>query len=64
MSPPPLARRVQYLHPTAVNRVLAEVRAVQAAGRSVVSLMRGEPDLPTPPHIVEAAERALRNGRT
>lgn len=64
MSPPPLARRVQDLHPTAVNRVLAEVRAVQAAGRSVVSLMRGEPDLPTPPHIVEAAERALRNGRT
>ena len=26
--------------------------------------MRGEPDLPTPPHIVEACTRALRNGRT
>lgn len=64
MSPPPLAKRVQDLHPTAVNRVLAEVRAVQAAGRGVVSLMRGEPDLPTPPHIVEAGQRALRNGRT
>lgn len=26
--------------------------------------MRGEPDLPTPSHIVEAGNRALRNGRT
>jgi aspartate/methionine/tyrosine aminotransferase len=26
--------------------------------------MRGEPDLATPPHIVEACARALRNGRT
>lgn len=30
----------------------------------MVSLMRGEPDFRTPPHIIEAAERALRNGRT
>lgn len=52
------------LHPTAVNRVLADVRAAQAKGVRTVSLMRGEPDLPTPAHIVEAAERALRNGRT
>ena len=26
--------------------------------------MRGEPDFPTPAHIVEASIRALRNGRT
>jgi len=47
-----------------VNRVLAEVKAAQAKGIRTVSLMRGEPDLPTPLHIVEAAERSLRNGRT
>jgi len=29
-----------------------------------VSLMRGEPDLPTPRHIVDAATRALFDGRT
>ena len=52
------------LKPTAVNSILAEVRAAQAAGRDVVSLMRGEPDLRTPPHIVEAATRALAAGRT
>ena len=52
------------LHPTAVNRVLADVRAAQVKGVKTVSLMRGEPDLPTPVHIVEAAERSLRRGRT
>ena len=58
------ADRVSRLRPTAVNRVLHEVRQLQAEGRSVVSLMRGQPDTPTPPHIVEAAARALRDGRT
>jgi aspartate/methionine/tyrosine aminotransferase len=64
MKPVHLADRVSSLRPTAVNRVLQEVRQIQAEGRSVVSLMRGQPDTPTPPHIVEAAERALRGGRT
>ena len=30
----------------------------------VITLGRGDPDLPTPPHIVEAANRAMREGRT
>jgi aspartate aminotransferase len=59
-----LAERVGALRPTAVNSILAEVREVTATGVSVVSLMRGEPDLPTPPHIVEAARKALADGRT
>lgn len=40
---------------------MAEIRAL---GRPVVSLMRGEPDFPTPPHIVAAAQEALAKGRT
>jgi aspartate/methionine/tyrosine aminotransferase len=52
------------LKPTAVNSILAEVRELQARGADLVSLMRGEPDLPTPPHIVEACVSALRKGRT
>src|SRR5580692_5933292 len=59
-----LANRIQALQPTAVNAILAEMRAAQAQGKSLIPLMRGEPDFPTPPHIVEAATRALRNGRT
>jgi aspartate aminotransferase len=57
----PIAARVSALRPTAVNSILAEVRATPGP---LVSLMRGEPDLPTPSHIVEAAARALAAGRT
>jgi aspartate aminotransferase len=64
MQPGGLSERVGRLRPTAVNAVLHEVRALQAQGRSLVSLMRGQPDTPTPGHIVAAAERALRDGRT
>jgi aspartate aminotransferase len=64
MNPLATAARVSCLRPTAVNRVLQEVRQLQADGRSLVSLMRGQPDTPTPPHIVEAAIRSLRSGRT
>lgn len=60
----PTSHRVRQLRPTAVNSILAEVKQLQAEGRNLVSLMRGEPDFRTPAHIVEAAERALRNGRT
>ncbi len=63
-SPIHLADRVAALRPTAVNRVLREVRRLQAEGKDIVSLMRGQPDTPTPPHIVEAACRSLRDGRT
>lgn len=56
--------RTSKLKPTAINSVLAEVRALQAQGRTIVSLMRGEPDFRTPAHIVEAATKALQSGRT
>jgi aspartate aminotransferase len=59
-----VAARVGTLRPTAVNSVLAEVKRLQAEGRDLVSLMRGQPDTPTPGHVVEAAIKALRDGRT
>jgi aspartate aminotransferase len=40
------------------------MRRLQAEGKSVVSLMRGEPDFPTAAHIVTAAVEAARAGRT
>ena len=52
------APRVGRLAPTAVNAILADVRRVQATGKSVVSLMRGEPDFPTHTHIADAAVAA------
>ncbi len=56
--------RLSLLRPTAVNQVLDEARKLQAEGQSIVSLARGQPDTPTPPHIVDAACKALRDGRT
>jgi len=59
-----IAARVGQLRPTTINRVLAEARQLQQGGASLVSLMRGQPDTPTPAPVVEAATRALRAGRT
>lgn len=56
--------RLSLLKPTAVNSILAEAKELQTQGRKLVSLMRGEPDFPTPPHIAEAAIRAMQSGRT
>jgi aspartate/methionine/tyrosine aminotransferase len=44
--------------------VLAEARRLEAMGREIIHLELGEPDFPTPAHIVEAACRALREGHT
>jgi len=44
--------------------VLARARALEARGTSVIHLEIGEPDFATPPHIVEAAKRALDEGWT
>jgi aspartate/methionine/tyrosine aminotransferase len=52
------------LRPTAINAVLGELRQLQAEAKDVVSLLRGQPDTPTPAHVVAAAEHALRAGRT
>ena len=43
--------------------VLARANALAAAGRDVINLGIGQPDFPTPPHIVEAAVKALRDGQ-
>jgi aspartate aminotransferase len=42
--------------------VLARATALAAQGRDIVNLGIGQPDFSTPPHIVEAAVKALRDG--
>src|SRR6266403_224473 len=64
MPPYPSASRVSVLKPTAVNRVLQEVRQLEREGQTLVSLMRGQPDSLSPAPIIEAACEALRKGRT
>ncbi|SMF24402.1 Aspartate/methionine/tyrosine aminotransferase [Tistlia consotensis] len=42
--------------------VLARAQALAERGRSIVNLGIGQPDFPTPEHIVEAGIKALRDG--
>ncbi len=39
-------------------------RALKAAGRDIIELTIGEPDVPTPPALIEAAAQAMAAGRT
>jgi aspartate/methionine/tyrosine aminotransferase len=43
--------------------VLARATELARGGRDIVNLGIGQPDFPTPPHIVEAAVKALRDGQ-
>ena len=42
--------------------VLARATELARQGKDVINLGIGQPDFPTPPHIVEAAVKALRDG--
>jgi aspartate aminotransferase len=42
--------------------VLAKANALAAKGADMINLGIGQPDFPTPPHIVEAGIKALRDG--
>jgi aspartate/methionine/tyrosine aminotransferase len=42
--------------------VLARANALAAQGRSIINLGIGQPDFPTPEHIVEAGRKALADG--
>lgn len=53
-----LAQRVQQLPPYLFARISELIAQKRAAGVDVISLGIGDPDLPTPPHILDALKRA------
>ncbi|HET6680137.1 MAG TPA: pyridoxal phosphate-dependent aminotransferase [Gemmatimonadaceae bacterium] len=55
---------VAELRESATIAVSQQARALRAAGRTVLDLGAGEPDFATPPWIVDAASKALREGAT
>lgn len=57
----PLSRKLSAIAESATLKVDAKAKALQAAGRPVVSYAAGEPDFPTPQFIVDAASAALRD---
>jgi aspartate aminotransferase len=56
--------RISRLKIETAFEVLVKARALEAQGRSIIHLEIGEPDFPTPRHIVEAGKRALDEGFT
>ncbi len=61
--PPPLARRTTTITPFRVVDVMEAAWAAERTGRSIVHLEVGEPDFGTPEPVVEAAAKAIADGR-
>lgn len=59
-----VAARLAAVKPSASIAAKARADALKAAGRSIVDFTVGEPDFPTPAHIVEAGIKALNGGLT
>jgi aspartate/methionine/tyrosine aminotransferase len=55
--------RIAAIQESATLAVDARAKALKAAGEPVIGFGAGEPDFPTPPHIVEAAVAACRDPR-
>jgi len=58
-----ISRRIAAITESATLAVDARAKALKAAGEPVIGFGAGEPDFPTPAHIVEAAIEACRNPR-
>ncbi len=53
-----ISHRVGGIAPSATLAVDSTAKALRAAGRDVIGFGAGEPDFPTPDHVVAAAEKA------
>jgi len=58
------AKRVRSIEPSPTVRISDLIAESQGQGKKILSLAIGEPDFPTPAHIVEAAKKALDDGYT
>lgn len=54
-----ISQRIAAINESATLKVDAKAKALKAQGRDVISYAAGEPDFPTPAHIVDAASRAV-----
>jgi aspartate/methionine/tyrosine aminotransferase len=59
-----LAEKMSHIGTESAFEVLAKARALEKQGKKVIHLEIGEPDFPTPAHIIEAGQRAMSEGWT
>jgi aspartate aminotransferase len=60
-APRGLSKRITSIAESATLKVDAKAKALKAEGRPVISFAAGEPDFPTPVHVVEAALAAVKD---
>ena len=59
-----LASRLDRIQPSPTIAMSIKARKLKAEGKDIIELAAGEPDFPTPSHIIEAAEKAMSRGET
>jgi len=59
-----LAQKMSRIGTESAYEVLARARELERQGKNIVHLEIGEPDFPTPAHVIEAGKRALDEGWT
>ena len=64
MTAPQLARALARIAPSRTTAMTDRAAELRAAGHDIISLSVGEPDFPTPPHVIAAAHAALDEGQT
>ena len=57
-----LAKNMEFLGTETAFEVLARAAELERQGKEIINLGIGQPDFKTPPHIVEAAIKALKDG--
>ncbi len=58
------AERVEHLEPEGAYHMLARAQALEAAGRHIIHLEIGQPDVPTFSHVGQAGIQAIEQGFT
>ena len=64
ISPTSISHALDRIQPSRTNAMTDRAIALRDEGRDIISLSVGEPDFPTPPHVVDAMKAALDAGDT
>ena len=59
-----ISDRIKRMSPSQTLELNAKVAELRAEGKSIIALNTGEPDFNTPPPVIEAAHRAMLEGKT
>ncbi len=59
-----LAQRLSYIKPSPTIAVTTKALELKRTGKDIITLGAGEPDFNTPDHIIEAAYKAMKDGKT